>query len=714
MENICPKCHTINENKAKFCKKCGADLKGINVESKQDKHAIVFQKDITNNYLSNTSGQNNEYYEKNFQYSFLSMFMSIIITICFQKFVIASLNYNNFFHRILIPGGGWNQIIIPLTIIFLFFWSIIDLFVKFIRNLFVYKALNNKFIKQLPNIVNQNDKIDFIQKEIKKLAGRLKNNYVFKRIQHLVLHIFTLGDIQRSHEFFKHQIDLDVDNAQSGYTIIRIFIWAMPILGFIGTVIGISSAVGDFSGFLGGDIDQVDRVKMELSKITTGLSYAFDTTLLGLLSSLIAMVFTTLVQRKEEASLTSLETLGLNIIANTNYNIKTPLYDQNNQLLEFSDSINCFSKIIQDSTDQLCLIPDKLSSFIKQIDINTNELKEKIKILLSVFDEFTKISLVVKKLNSEIIIISESLSEMFHRLYSDLDQILKITNNIKNFEDHIEKIHDNFKKFSTILPEFTDRLINLHERMSELLQNDENNLFDNIEESVRRMKGIINCISNEESNDSIVYSVTRFQMLLDEQIKTVSENITSFNNNMSISREELSKELSMIPSDLQTYKLNIKDESTQLSQCIQTLTTNIENISQTSRSFNESSQKLANDFSQLFTVVKESERIILNKYSDFDEFSEQLKKSFQNNTVKFIKSLDDFSQKVNELKSTQESTIKAVNSLESFKKLLQSMQITQKDLSKIVKGLSGPLEFRLFPTQQQRIEEQIKLDNNNK
>ena len=711
MENMCPKCHTINDSRAKFCKKCGADIKSINVESKRNKHAIVFQKDITNNYLSYTSGKKNEYHEKNFQYSFLSMFMSIIITICFQKFVIASLNCNNFFHRILIPVGGWNQIIIPLTIIFLFFWSMIDLFVKFIRNLFIYKALNNKFIKQLPDIVNQNDKIDFIQKEIKKLAGRFKINFVFKRIQHLVLHIFTLGDIQRSHEFFKHQIDLDADNAQSGYTIIRIFIWAMPILGFIGTVIGISSAVGDFSGFLGGDIDQVDRVKMELSKITTGLSYAFDTTLLGLLSSLIAMVFTTLVQRKEEASLTSLETLGLNIIANTNYNIKAPQYDQNNQLLEFSDSINCFSKIIQDSTDQLCLIPDKLSSFIKQIDINTKELKEKIKVLLSVFDEFAKTSLVVIKLSNEIQKISESLSEMYHRLYVDLDQILKITNTLKDSEDHIEKINDNFKKFSSILPEFTDRLINLHVRMSKLLQNDENNILGYIEESVRRLKDILNCISNEESNDSIIYSVTRFQMLLDEQITSVSDSITSFNTSMNISREELAKELSMIPYDLQTNQLNMKDESTQLSQCIQTLTNNIENISQTSESFNESSQKLVNEFSQLFSVVKDSEKNIINKYSDFDELSEQFKRTFQDGTIKFVKSLDDFSQKVNELKSTQESTIKAVNSLESFKKLIQSMQITQKDLSQIVKELSGPLEFRLVPTQQQIIAEQTKINS---
>jgi len=706
VENICPICRTPNESRAKFCKSCGIDMHD-NFDSKQNENPRIVKKGVMEKEVSGIYEQKNVVYEKNFQYSFMSMFLSLVITICFQKYVATSFNYNNFFHRILIPSGDWLQILIPLTIIFLFFWAFFDLFGKFIRNILIYRALNNKIIKRIPDLVNQNTELESIEKELMRLASIFKKNIIFRRIQYLVFHIYTTSDIHRSHEFFKHQIDVDIDNAQSGFTIIRVFIWAMPILGFIGTVVGISSAVGDFSGFLGGDIDQVDRIKMELSKITTGLSYAFDTTLLGLLSSLIAMILTTFVQRKEESSLTNLETLGLNIIANTNYNVTPPKNYQNNHLPEFTDSIYCFSKIIKDSTNQLCLIPDKLSNFFERLDSKTEALLERTEAILNIFDNFTRY---LEKHTKEIQNTSESLSKMSTQLFKDIDQIQKISNNLKDSANYIENIHKLFIKLSTILPEFTDTLIYLHERITTIIGKDDSKFLDSIEESLQRLKDIINNLSNKESNVSIVNSIAKFQVLLNDQINAVSENITSFNDCMNSSREKLSKELSMIPYDLDTYQLNLKKESTQLSQCIQTLTSNIVDINQESKSLSESSQLLLDEFSQLFSVVKESEKILKNKYLDFEKLSDQFENTFNNNTIMFIKSLENFTQKVNELKSIQDSTIRAVNSLESFKNLLQSLQATQIDLSQIVKGLSGPLEFRLFPSQQKINAEQSQLN----
>ena len=42
----------------------------------------------------------------------------------------------------------------------------------------------------------------------------------------------------------------DDEEIQGGYSLIRTFIWALPVLGLIGTVIGISLAVGGFAEFL--------------------------------------------------------------------------------------------------------------------------------------------------------------------------------------------------------------------------------------------------------------------------------------------------------------------------------------------------------------------------------------------------------------------------------------------------------------------------------
>ena len=94
--------------------------------------------------------------------------------------------------------------------------------------------------------------------------------------------------------------------SDSFYTVPRILVWAIPLLGFIGTVIGISQAVGGFEGVLdqAGDVDQI---KEGISNVTSGLAIAFDTTLLALLLSVIVMIPLVLVERMESRLLLAIE-----------------------------------------------------------------------------------------------------------------------------------------------------------------------------------------------------------------------------------------------------------------------------------------------------------------------------------------------------------------------------------------------------------------------
>jgi biopolymer transport protein ExbB/TolQ len=93
----------------------------------------------------------------------------------------------------------------------------------------------------------------------------------------------------------------DEEHVHAGYSLIRTFVWALPVLGLIGTVIGISVAVGGFADFLGGDIDDVSVIKTNLVSVTSGLSYAFLITLIGLATSLILMLTTSALQVREES-----------------------------------------------------------------------------------------------------------------------------------------------------------------------------------------------------------------------------------------------------------------------------------------------------------------------------------------------------------------------------------------------------------------------------
>jgi biopolymer transport protein ExbB/TolQ len=93
---------------------------------------------------------------------------------------------------------------------------------------------------------------------------------------------------------------------QNSYSLVRVLLWAIPILGFIGTVIGMSQAVGSFEGVLG-NADNVDGLKAGLTKVTGGLGTAFDTTYLALMISVLLAIPMNGVERREEKLLNAID-----------------------------------------------------------------------------------------------------------------------------------------------------------------------------------------------------------------------------------------------------------------------------------------------------------------------------------------------------------------------------------------------------------------------
>jgi len=95
---------------------------------------------------------------------------------------------------------------------------------------------------------------------------------------------------------------IDADTLEGSLNIVRVFIWATPIIGFIGTVLGISLSIGEFAAMIGGTggTMQMAQIQQGLVTVTGGLAYAFNTTLVGLVAALLLMVPTTYVQRYED------------------------------------------------------------------------------------------------------------------------------------------------------------------------------------------------------------------------------------------------------------------------------------------------------------------------------------------------------------------------------------------------------------------------------
>lgn len=86
----------------------------------------------------------------------------------------------------------------------------------------------------------------------------------------------------------------DSQRRYADYALLRLIVWAVPILGFLGTVVGIALALGNLSP---SDLEKT------LPVVMSGLTVAFDTTALALSLSMILMLAQFLVQRWEDGLL---------------------------------------------------------------------------------------------------------------------------------------------------------------------------------------------------------------------------------------------------------------------------------------------------------------------------------------------------------------------------------------------------------------------------
>lgn len=106
-------------------------------------------------------------------------------------------------------------------------------------------------------------------------------------------------DVGRVSDWAGSESDRDQKSSETTYSLSEVLIWAIPIMGFIGTVMGLGSAVSGFAKFLAGTAE-LSAIKTAITNVTVGLGVAFDTTLLALVLSVLIMLPLSSIQRKEK------------------------------------------------------------------------------------------------------------------------------------------------------------------------------------------------------------------------------------------------------------------------------------------------------------------------------------------------------------------------------------------------------------------------------
>jgi biopolymer transport protein ExbB/TolQ len=114
------------------------------------------------------------------------------------------------------------------------------------------------------------------------------------RLRNGLLHVKRAGSAEKLDDELKYLADEDADRAHASYGLVRMVIWAIPILGFLGTVIGIALAMGKLSP---------QALDTSLPEVMANLTIAFDTTALALALSIVLFFGQFAVDRYEQGLL---------------------------------------------------------------------------------------------------------------------------------------------------------------------------------------------------------------------------------------------------------------------------------------------------------------------------------------------------------------------------------------------------------------------------
>jgi len=197
--------------------------------------------------------------------------------------------YDYFYER------GW----VPFVLTYLTCWAIAILWFKRQK---LRSQQNVMQFKLLPEDIATEIRVESLphfDAHIKRLGFNPKQSFLLTRILRGLEHFGVRKNHSETADMLKSQSEIDATMVDSSYVLIKVFIWAIPILGFIGTVLGISDAVSSFGGEMGAAAD-IDVIKEKLGQVTGGLSEAFDTTLVSLAFSLCVMFPTSVMQKNEE------------------------------------------------------------------------------------------------------------------------------------------------------------------------------------------------------------------------------------------------------------------------------------------------------------------------------------------------------------------------------------------------------------------------------
>ena len=190
---------------------------------------------------------------------------------------------------------GWTN----YAVVFLGFWTFFILLIKTFKIRLQRQPLGLSILPKDDNFTLTVETVDEVANIIARNAESPKDFLVYRRIVLTLANLRNFGQVADVDAIFRSQAEQDENVSETTYSLITGFLWAIPILGFIGTVLGLSAAIGNFAGVLTASSD-IAELTPALKDVTAGLATAFETTLVALAVALALQLFNTFVHKSEE------------------------------------------------------------------------------------------------------------------------------------------------------------------------------------------------------------------------------------------------------------------------------------------------------------------------------------------------------------------------------------------------------------------------------
>ena len=119
----------------------------------------------------------------------------------------------------------------------------------------------------------------------------LSESFIVRRLHDALDFVRRKNSADALEPHLRHLEEVESIRINSAYSMVRIIIWAIPILGLLGTVIGITIAVANLNP---------ETLEESMTKVTHGLGVAFDHTATALSLTMLLMFTKSAVERVED------------------------------------------------------------------------------------------------------------------------------------------------------------------------------------------------------------------------------------------------------------------------------------------------------------------------------------------------------------------------------------------------------------------------------